>query len=501
MSVISVTATVKTMTMRTLTFGDRSISYDIGLNCMATQPGLTEQSRTRVLDSDESTSTPSSDRSDYSESICSDDRASDDGQDDGGTDPRLTRQGSRKLIKPDFSAISQLLNFDEEDEDELEEEDENTEAPVTAPSPTDWHKTVVKDLTSKSSERSLDRRHSITVCESPSRRKSSNSSSNSSSSSGSGMSSPKSSLSQQDSSFSNNSDSSPRYQLNTSQMHASLQDEFNSSDQWHKALQTLNLNLEEVAHIRSVLTKAELEGLPLDGNVKDNVLKGRICFLCMKTKFGIFSRGTKCDMCKQIICSKCQTKMRIPMEQFSATPVFTLSPINDYNANQTKDKLAKMGVPELAGINNTAGSAPSSPTPQRKNDNDCCGRDSVPNGRDSVSNGRDSPLIVDRITTISDSLPPPSLQPQPFEPVSLPIISNPYATLPKKSSRRWSMIQSRSVARERLEGTLLTVCFDCKEMVLQVIRTARTTKKMQVARSVFFGNISPHSNNYGQHRL
>jgi len=42
--------------------------------------------------------------------------------------------------------------------------------------------------------------------------------------------------------------------------------------------------------------------------------------------------------------------MRIPMEQFSATPVFTLSPINDYNANQTKDKLAKMGVPELAGI-------------------------------------------------------------------------------------------------------------------------------------------------------
>jgi len=140
-----------------------------------------------------------------------------------------------------------------------------------------------------------------------------------------------------------------------------------------------------------------------------------------------------------------------------------------------------------AGINNTAGSAPSSPTPQRKNDNDCC--------------GRDSPLIVDRITTISDSLPPPSLQPQPFEPVSLPIISNPYATLPKKSSRRWSMIQSRSVARERLEGTLLTVCFDCKEMVLQVIRTARTTKKMQVARSVFFGNISPHSNNYGQHRL
>merc|ERR550519_653740 len=469
------------MTMRTLTFGDRSISYDIGLNCVASQPGLTEQSRTRVLDSDESTSTPSSDRSDYSGSVCSDDRASDDGQDDSGMDLRLTRQGSRKLIKPDFGAISQLLNFDEEDEDELEDDDdeaENMDKAVTAPSPTEWHKTVVKDLTCTSSDRCLDRRHSITVCESPSRRKSSNSS-NSSSSSGSGMSSPKSSLSQQDSSVLSN-ESSPRYQLNTSQMHASLQDEFNSSDQWHKALQTLNLNLEEVAHIRSVLTKAELEGLPLDGNVKDNVQKGRICFLCMKTKFGIFSRGTKCDMCKQIICSKCQTKMRIPVEQFSATPVFTLSPTNDHNANQTKDKLAKLGVPELAGINNTAGSAPSSPTPQRKNDNSC-------SGKDMCGGGRDSPLIVDRISTISESLPPTSLGgPQTFEPASLPIISTPYATLPKKSSRRWSMIQSRSVARERLEGTLLTVCFDCKEMVLQVIRTARTTKKMQVARSVFF---------------
>ena len=53
-------------------------------------------------------------------------------------------------------------------------------------------------------------------------------------------------------------ESSPVYKMNTSQMHANLQEEYNSPE-WQRALQTLNLSLEEVAHIRSVLTKAELE--------------------------------------------------------------------------------------------------------------------------------------------------------------------------------------------------------------------------------------------------
>ena len=41
-------------------------------------------------------------------------------------------------------------------------------------------------------------------------------------------------------------------------------------------METLNLRLDEVAHIRSVLTKAELEGLPIDGNVRENVEKGKV---------------------------------------------------------------------------------------------------------------------------------------------------------------------------------------------------------------------------------
>ena len=39
-------------------------------------------------------------------------------------------------------------------------------------------------------------------------------------------------------------------------------------DQWMGALQTLELSMAEVVHIRSVLTRAELDALPLDNNLK-----------------------------------------------------------------------------------------------------------------------------------------------------------------------------------------------------------------------------------------
>ena len=61
-------------------------------------------------------------------------------------------------------------------------------------------------------------------------------------------------------------------------MHANLQDEIETGNGKvpSEALKTLSLRLDEVAHIRSVLTKAELEGLPIDGNVRSDVEKGKV---------------------------------------------------------------------------------------------------------------------------------------------------------------------------------------------------------------------------------
>lgn len=94
---------------------------------------------------------------------------------------------------------------------------------------------------------------------------------------------------------------------------SSLQDELIQSKQWQEAMSLddrLSLTLEEIVHIRSVLTKAELEALPVEGHVKEDVEKRKVCFLCLKTRFGIFGPwGQRCKLCKRTVCAKCYTKV------------------------------------------------------------------------------------------------------------------------------------------------------------------------------------------------
>lgn len=113
-------------------------------------------------------------------------------------------------------------------------------------------------------------------------------------------------------------------------MARALQDELTNMKPWHETMSVddrLSLTLEEIVHIRTVLTKAELEGLPAEGHIKSDVENRKICFLCLKTRFGIFGPwGHRCTLCKRTVCSKCSSKMSIPMEHFSSVPVVLLSP-------------------------------------------------------------------------------------------------------------------------------------------------------------------------------
>ena len=52
----------------------------------------------------------------------------------------------------------------------------------------------------------------------------------------------------------------------------------------------------------------------------------QVCFLCMRTRFTLFSWGVRCALCCRQVCAKCSGRMRIPLEHFSAVPVFALSP-------------------------------------------------------------------------------------------------------------------------------------------------------------------------------
>lgn len=76
----------------------------------------------------------------------------------------------------------------------------------------------------------------------------------------------------------------------------------------------LSLTLDEIVHIRSVLTKAELESLPVEGRVKEDVEKRRVCFLCLKTRFGILGPwGQRCRLCKRTVCVKCYSKVSLQL--------------------------------------------------------------------------------------------------------------------------------------------------------------------------------------------
>ena len=93
-------------------------------------------------------------------------------------------------------------------------------------------------------------------------------------------------------------------------------------------------SLEEIGHIRWVSdasvtitecwdnfcrqghVKAYIESLPEECSVKEDLQKSKICFQCLKTKFGLFSRARQCEVCRQSVCGRCCSRV-------SATPLLT----------------------------------------------------------------------------------------------------------------------------------------------------------------------------------
>jgi len=379
--------------MRTITCGDRTISYDTGLDM------LHNTGPTRSLPTERKVSVPYSEADSGAGSDCSEDHEEVDNE--------------RRLIKPDLMAISQLLNFDEEDEDDLTDSDNDESEETSTNQNFKWQKAIVKDLASlNNGDSKLKRRHSISKCESV-------------------ILNPES------------KSKSPT---------ASSKQAFPVGPSSCMGVPTLNLSLSEVGHIRSVLVRAEIEALPIEENVKQGIEQGRICTVCTLTKFGMFRRGQKCEVCRMTVCFKCYSRMRIPEEQFSAIPVEVLSPVAEDEAAAPTGP-ASLCVSELS---NCAGSAPNTPKTRRK---EC-----------SLATLSAKQLLSEQL----NSLPAPSTS---LSPLSPPLVTSKYSTLPKMAGRRWSMISAREKDREKLEGSLLTVCTNCMDMVKQVIRTSGVNRR------------------------
>ncbi|KAI5704464.1 hypothetical protein M8J75_005540 [Diaphorina citri] len=238
----------------------------------------------------------------------------------------------------------------------------------------------------------------------------------------------------------------------------SLQDDLLQSKQWQE--DCLSLTLEEIVHIRSVLTKAELESLPVEGHVKEDAEKRRVCFLCMKTRFSLFGPwGQVCRLCKRTVCSKCHSKMRIPTEHFAHVPVVALSPSllspeSDPSPSLAASIFCRLAPPPPRA---SVGSAPSSPKLGRM-------------------------AAADPMSMSYHE----ECRPAPAQPMSLP-----FSIINNKRSR---LSKSKTLGRpkekvEKLKGLQMIVCNDCKIMVLQIIKSSRCSRT-QVLRSLTL-DLSP----------
>lgn len=259
---------------------------------------------------------------------------------------------------------------------------------------------------------------------------------------------------------------------------SSLQDDLLHSKNWQTAMECLSLTLEEIVHIRSVLTKAELESLPVEGHVKDDVEKKKVCFLCLKTRFGIFGPwGQICKLCQRTICNKCCSKMRIPTEHFSRVPVFALSPglssPEEERESFPRSLMSRLLVPEGlgsggAGARASVGSAPSSPGPPLR-----------------PASGAASSLGGDSLADGPQSL--PALSPT----ASASAAASPASAASDRRSRfsRSKTMGRSDTKKEKLKGLQMTVCHDCKTMVLQIIKSSRTSRSNAIRNLTL--NLSP----------
>ncbi|XP_033179750.1 protein spire isoform X2 [Bombus impatiens] len=227
----------------------------------------------------------------------------------------------------------------------------------------------------------------------------------------------------------------------------------------------LSLTLEEIVHIRSVLTKAELESLPVEGRVKEDVEKRRVCFLCLKTRFGLLGPwGQRCRLCERTVCVKCYSKMRIPTEHFAHVPVVLLSPGLLLSPSSSEPDTSKSSWLRGTGA---AGSAPASPASRRK--------DSSLKSVTPSSTPTTTPVLI-----LTPTSTPPSHARRETENQDKRSYKSTGSPANVPSLKAFSSFTSQSseqrLAAERLRGVSMVVCHDCRIMVIQIIKSSRTTR-------------------------
>ncbi|VEN41377.1 unnamed protein product [Callosobruchus maculatus] len=159
------------------------------------------------------------------------------------------------------------------------------------------------------------------------------------------------------------------------------------------------------------------------GRIRHDVESRKVCFLCLKTRFGIFGPwGRRCALCRRTVCARCCRRASVPPEQFAAVPVALLSP-------------SVLGTP------------------------------------DGEEPGRRTPLGGGAATPVGGSKTPVD--------GASPADSRPGSAMDSSTTFRSKATAVGRAARavDRMKGApQMVVCHDCRLMVLQIIESARASR-------------------------
>ena len=92
------------------------------------------------------------------------------------------------------------------------------------------------------------------------------------------------------------------------------------------SLSFLNLSLMELSHMRSEVTKADMEDKHLPPGLLSDVMEGRTCFVCLKVNFGMSHWSYTCLICLKFVCSSCSTSININNDNYDQITVSTILP-------------------------------------------------------------------------------------------------------------------------------------------------------------------------------
>ncbi|BFZ19529.1 hypothetical protein BsWGS_22568 [Bradybaena similaris] len=216
-------------------------------------------------------------------------------------------------------------------------------------------------------------------------------------------------------------------------------------------IEYLSLTLEELTHIRSVFTKAELESLAWQPELYQQVSKRKLCFTCRRSKFTLFGEwGTKCKICQRTVCSKCIRKMNVPTDHFRNIPVYSLS--SSLLTNEMRDIVKK--TTRTAPAPSVPQTRASSPTRNQQQTHQLHKQHKLrrPDSAEFLfeDNSKDTFTQLKNVHNIQ--------------------------SVKQSESRKVTWL------KQSLKGPLMAICSECSQMVNEIVRSSRTMSSQNSSR-------------------